>query len=61
MWMVHIRALLLTFFSARCAASEAGIVDIAAAALLDHAQEKTDYIDDDVQLNRILLQNGTSD
>lgn len=59
----HIRTLLLTFFYRQMPQLiKQGFVYIAQPPLYSITRKKrTDYVDDDVQLNRILLQNGTED
>ena len=60
----HIRTLLLTFFYRQMPELvKRGLrLHRAAAALpASRARRRRDYIDDDVQLNRILLQNGTEE
>src|SRR5580700_8252933 len=57
----HIRTLLLTFFYRRKATlGKRGFLYIGEpAGYGGTGKKKTDYIDDDVQLNQLLLQNGT--
>jgi DNA gyrase subunit B len=59
----HIRTLLLTFFYRQMTQLiRDGYVYIAQPPLYSITRKKrTDYVDDDVQLNRILLQNGTEE
>ena len=59
----HIRTLLLTFFYRQMPKLiKDGYVYIAQPPLSSITRKKkTDYIDDDVQLNRILVQNGTEE
>ena len=59
----HIRTLLLTFFYRQMPQLvKQGFVYIAQPPLYSITRKKrTDYVDDDAQLNRILLQNGTED
>ncbi|PAW81387.1 MAG: DNA topoisomerase (ATP-hydrolyzing) subunit B [Pedosphaera sp. Tous-C6FEB] len=59
----HIRTLLLTFFYRQMhQLVKQGYVYIAQPPLYSVTRKKrTDYVDDDAQLNRILLQNGTEE
>ena len=59
----HIRTLLLTFFYRQMhQLVKQGFVYIAQPPLYSITRKKrTDYVDDDAQLNRILLQNGTEE
>ena len=59
----HIRTLLLTFFYRQMPQLvRQGFVYIAQPPLYSVTRKKrTDYVDDDAQLNRILLQNGTEE
>jgi DNA gyrase subunit B len=59
----HIRTLLLTFFYRQMPQLiKQGFMYIAQPPLYSITRKKrTDYVDDDVQLNRILLQNGTEE
>jgi len=59
----HIRTLLLTFFYRQMTdLVKGGYVYIAQPPLYSITRKKrTDYVDDDVQLNRILIQNGTEE
>ena len=59
----HIRTLLLTFFYRQMhQLIKQGFVYIAQPPLYSITRKKkTDYVDDDAQLNRILLQNGTEE
>ena len=59
----HIRTLLLTFFYRQMhELIRQGFVYIAQPPLYSITRKKrTDYVDDDAQLNRILLQNGTEE
>jgi DNA gyrase subunit B len=59
----HIRTLLLTFFYRQMPQLvKQGFVYIAQPPLYSITRKKkTDYVDDDAQLNRILLQNGTEE
>ncbi|MFO1475865.1 MAG: DNA topoisomerase (ATP-hydrolyzing) subunit B [Verrucomicrobiota bacterium] len=59
----HIRTLLLTFFYRQMPQLiKQGFVYIAQPPLYSITRKKrTDYVDDDTQLNRILLQNGTEE
>jgi DNA gyrase subunit B len=59
----HIRTLLLTFFYRQMPSwSEARLrLHRPAAALPDRPQEAEEYVDDDAQLNRILIQLGTEE
>ncbi len=59
----HIRTLLLTFFYRQMPQLvKQGFVYIAQPPLYSVTRKKrTDYVDDDASLNRILLQNGTED
>jgi DNA gyrase subunit B len=59
----HIRTLLLTFFYRQMTQLiRDGYVYIAQPPLYSITRKKrTDYVDDDAQLNRILLQNGTEE
>src|SRR5208282_4380708 len=59
----HIRTLLLTFFYRQMPKLvKDGYVYIAQPPLYSVTRKKkTDYVDDDAQLNRILLQNGTEE
>ncbi len=59
----HIRTLLLTFFYRQMPQLvKQGFVYIAQPPLYSMTRKKrTDYVDDDQQLNRILLQNGTEE
>ncbi len=59
----HIRTLLLTFFYRQMTQLvKQGFVYIAQPPLYSVTRKKrTDYVDDDAQLNRILLQNGTEE